>query len=365
MSDVRSILESASCSAEVKEYVLTQLGVANIEEFVCLVATSTYEAELKTLIIDQVPSAKDKPVELARLRSAWRKAKAELLKIEDRSRRGLVAQDDAEECLEPALQESLMQTFQRLYGVKLSIHLTPSDLLLAKVYRELQKRTPTVIDVARVRSLHQASKPSSERKISLAANLTFRLDEVPDQQVKSLIDYFNAIRILGHAYALAGHFEVESQVPGTKVRMAPLQQQLEYADMLLRCASSLDAPVSWVKCKDEATRSRMMELVRASWSQGEALSQAMKETELWWLQPPAPSVPKRDLDSDSPGRASKTLRTGNEWNRRRLCKKWNDNRGCTNKSCPDEHRCDALKPDSNICGAKEHNRLSCPFFTRR
>ena len=100
------------------------------------------------------------------------------MKAEDRFRRGTAAVEDVEELLEPTLQEGLLATFQKLYGHQLTVHSQPADSLLARVYRELTRNVPTVISVAKVRSLFQAHKPAAERRILLGGSLSVRVDEM-------------------------------------------------------------------------------------------------------------------------------------------------------------------------------------------
>ena len=366
MEVLREVLKAARTSDDVNEYLFTKLHLASIEDFVCIVSAADYESELRTLVIDNVPSAKDVPIELARIRAAWRRAKAELLKLEDKSRRGVTQTEELEEALEPNVQEDLVTRFSKAYGIQITVHMSPADTLLARVYRELARGVPTVISMSKVKSLFQAHKPNSERKIMLGANVTVKLDEPETVPIKSVIHYYNALRILGNAYALAGSNEVPSHAdPKTRVRNCPLQVQLDYSDFVLRMAAQAEAPVSWVAERDETTRGRMVELIRQGWSQGEALSKAMVEQEIYWHQPPLPQPNKRPapLEEAALDSSAKRAKTGNLYMGREICKRRNDQRGCSNPSCTKEHRCDVLVGDA-VCGSKQHTRLQCPHYKR-
>ena len=48
--------------------------------------------------------------------------------------------------------------------------------------------------------------------------------------------------------------------------------------------------MSWMTQKDELTRTKIVEHMRAGWPQGEALQKAMAETEIAWTVPPAAAV---------------------------------------------------------------------------
>lgn len=130
------------------------LHLASVEEKVFVVSAACYETELETLITDRIPSVKDVPIELARRRAAWRKAKSELLESEDKARRGAAPAEEMDESLEATIRDDLMARFARSYGHKIFVHMLPSDTILARVYRELTRNLPT----------------SAERQISLGAN---------------------------------------------------------------------------------------------------------------------------------------------------------------------------------------------------
>ena len=125
MEVLREVLKAARTSDDVNEYLFTKLHLASIGDFVCIVSAADYESELRTLVIDTVPSAKDVPIELARIRAAWRRAKAVLLKLEDKSRRGVTQTEELEEALEPNVQEDLVARFSKAYGTQITVHMSP------------------------------------------------------------------------------------------------------------------------------------------------------------------------------------------------------------------------------------------------
>ncbi|CAE7158869.1 DNMT3A [Symbiodinium necroappetens] len=263
MDALRGVLQSAKTSEHVNRYLTDTLKVASIEDLVFLVSAAAYETELKSLVTDQVDAVRDVPIELARLRAAWRRAKAELLKVEDKARRGVAPAEEMDETLESTVQDDLMSRFARCYWHKISVHMMPSDAVLARVYRELTRNLPTVIPLTKIRSLFQSHKPTAERRISLGGNVTVRVDEQESAPLRNVFDYYHALRVLGNAYAIAGSIEVPSQIDqGKTVRVSPFQTQLDYADFVLRMAMQWEAPLSWVKDRDEATRGRMVELMR-------------------------------------------------------------------------------------------------------
>ena len=188
--------------------------------------------------------------------------------------------------------------------------------------------------------------------------------------VNSVFAYYQGLRILANGLSIVGNGLVESKAkPGEKCVAAPLHVNLAYADNALKCTSDQNASVEWMRTRDEATRARAIELQREGWPQGEALQSAWQSQEIYWIvaPPPPPHPAKRPLenpDAPSPVKGAKP-RTANMVGSKFICKKHNGNRGCTPKesACPDSrlHCCDIVKPDNQVCAAKDHTRLQCPF----
>ena len=190
-----------------------------------------------------------------------------------------------------------MTRFAKLNGQQLSVHMAPSDALLARVCRELTRSLPTAISMAKVRCLLQSHKPSAVRRISLGSNVTVKVDEQESALLRNVFDYYHAFRVLGNACAIAGSNDDPGHVdPAKSVKTCPFQVQLDYADFALRMAMMWEAPLSWVRERDESTRGRMVELMRHGWSQGKVLSRAMSEQEVQWsVTPPPVPLAKRPV----------------------------------------------------------------------
>ena len=103
-------------------------------------------------------------IQLARLRAAWKEAHTSLEQQRKRKIDGVA--EDAEEPLEPSVAESLSAAWLRLYGHRLEIHLTPSDSLLGRIYRECQRGTASLIPARKVTSLYRASLPQQKTEVS-------------------------------------------------------------------------------------------------------------------------------------------------------------------------------------------------------
>ena len=61
------------------------------------------------------------------------------------------------------------------------------------------------------------------------------------------------------------------------------------------------------------------------------------------------------------GKGNKKILTGMSFKGKEVCKKFNDQRGCS-RSCPDNrlHSCDALNQQGQVCGSTSHSRKNHP-----
>ena len=114
----------------------------------------------------------------------------------------------------------------------------------------------------------------------------------------------------------------------------------------------------WLRRADEATRTKVMELVRTSpkHTVGEAFTQALHDCSTDW------AIPSGEVESHPPERHSTQAEHAHRGasvapTDDHPCKKWNDGRGCS-KPCPDgrPHTCDFRMPGGLWCGVTGHTR---------
>ena len=77
-AELKQYLRNANLPEEFARHCLRTLQMGSLEDFVSYVSSSNYEAELKTRVVDTCAATKGKPLILARVRSAWRSARASL-----------------------------------------------------------------------------------------------------------------------------------------------------------------------------------------------------------------------------------------------------------------------------------------------
>ena len=218
-------------------------------------------------------------------------------------------------------------------------------------------------------SLYRASLPQQKTEVSLHLSLKLQVDSEPSP-IKDLVDYYFRLRILANAYILAGSHKVDSVLaPGTQVVFSPLEVNLNYADQALRKAFAVPSPpaaqLQWLESRDLHTRSKTVEMLRLAMPQEEALTKALAESELLWNSPSQlshlPSADAAAANLATPSKVARKEKTVNEYKGRPICKKRNDNRGCS-EPCPDKklHVCDVRLLSGQACGSKDHVRAACP-----
>ena len=101
-------------------------------------------------------------VQIARVRRAWTAVRQSGLRKESRNTVSSVAElDDLLE--EGTLREVKIQFWKR-YKVKYPVEASPSDQLLSRCYREMDKRILTVCDIWRIKTLQHQVMTTKKRK---------------------------------------------------------------------------------------------------------------------------------------------------------------------------------------------------------
>jgi hypothetical protein len=275
--------------------------------------------------------------------------------------------------------------FSAYFHHNLSARRSPSDQLLGRVEREVRKGTFNAIKLSLVKSLHHSHAEDPGKSIRLAAGMTFKVDTSQEQHFASFFHIMKSLSVLLNAYLLIG-FKKQVE-PGlfwsTKDGLDAYCEFIEEKGEQMSLAAVLEG--------DQKVRERVAELLRQKKERtfDSALEKAMNEKASYFLptriaqartlNPPAPQLqpPKRPPPEHSPpivpppkrltgaeaaraaGEAPKvTVRKGAGG--KEFCKRWNDQRGCTNASCPHLHQCDVRMPNGQACGDPGHNRAGHP-----
>jgi hypothetical protein len=228
----------------------------------------------------------------------------------------------------------------------------------------------TVIDAKKIRSVLSMAQPRPTDHIALPGGLQLQLEKEVSVSLRSVTDYYFALRLLGHGWAWAGNYMVKYN--DADVLMMDLSTALHYADTSLRdCMEFGGGSLVWYQRNDLLTRAKMATYVRWGWPASAALTEALRESHLEWrspavqplLEPQEPKGTKRPAESpplDRRARAVKgdVFRTVSQIKGgKRLCKPWNDGRGCQDKNCQALHVCDVRLDSGQACMHKKHTRL--------
>ena len=179
------------------------------QNFLYLVNSEKWESSLEGLLT-AVPDLRDSRLILVRFKSAY-KAGLEALQAPKHVHMGT-----AEE-LEQPIREGLSQLqrgWDMTHKLTLDPHLEPSDSLRGRIWREFAKRTLSVIEVRRVKSLLAQSAPSDCETVKLqdtsrgALSLSFAREQ--DAPVRDVVTYYFRLRVLTNAFAFAGNFLAKS-----------------------------------------------------------------------------------------------------------------------------------------------------------
>ena len=133
----------------------------------------------------------------------------------------------------------LQRDWDATYGLTLDAHLEPADSLRGRIWHEFSKRTLSVIEVNRVKSLLAQSSPSVSETVKLqdtsrgALSLSSARD--PETPVRDVVSYYFGLRILINARSFCGNF-VAKGPDGREARFFSLSEGLDYADSCLRDA---------------------------------------------------------------------------------------------------------------------------------
>ena len=283
-------------SCKVNPLIVTQIqkeGVDDLSDFSSMFTQSGYEDEAKTFR-DKVEELKtlDMQIDVARIRKAILMARSVLNRAPPTKEAPTPEPADIESPLAVKDSETIQAAWDSRYNIALTMFLAPADPLVSRLYREFRSVTPTLIAVERVKSVYMSNDANPAKRVALAGGLlSFTVEGQEDTEVvNSVASYYFALRILANASAKAGNYQVESKKEkGTKVIFAPLDTNLDYADMAFRMAlkqnlGSWDT-LKWIEERDRHCRGLMLISMRMGWAQGEALEKAQHDTQIRWSPP--------------------------------------------------------------------------------
>ena len=346
----------ANISTEWSDAFVAKHSLSTLDDLVYLVSHQDWEKEIEELV-NQVPSLARSRIVIARFRSAFEIGREALKQAAAPASKAF----DPDEPLPESTFQSLNQDWQRRYNLQLEPAMEPSEALRSRLYREFKKSQLTVIEARKIKSVIALAQPKVHETVSLGDKIHLEFDKETGITIRSTVEYYLQLRVLAHAMAWAGNYQVDYE--GSKHWMMDLSTALSYADGALRdCMDYGSGSLIWISRSDVLTRGKMASYVRRGYPASVALKQAWKDCHLEWrapiavpavrtgspagaspakrklADPPAAEPPRRRLKTDAHQTIS-MVKGG-----RRICKMWNDGRGCSNGSCADLHGCDVKLP---------------------
>ena len=364
---LQSCLAAANIKPEWSTPFLQTHGIETLDDYVFMVNATKSEESILALV-QAAPAVKDNRVALSRFKAAFESGQQAIKNAASVTSKG---PDSLDEVLPESTLSTVNRDFTARYGIEVETALEPADALRSRLYREFRKATMSVVEIKKVKSMLTQASPRLQQSVQLPGGLQLQFDKDAVPEVTSTVHYYFGLRVLAYGWAWAGNFKFKDHDAKERLFIS-LSAAQAYADNCLWATVEYgQGQLAWLTRNDTLTRGKMASLIRRGWSGGEALREALHLTHLEWRapstfiakepearkRPPEPALPPpepkriRDVKSDK-HRTVSMIKGG-----KKLCKKFNDSRGCSTHSCPDLHVCDVKLPDGRPCMSRNHNRL--------
>ena len=381
--------------------------------------------QLKESIFDQIAEVKNDRCALSALKQAWREAESVVARGVKRQAEG-IPDEAVDDPLPDPMRDNLIKTFTMHYKWDLEPHRRGSESLLGRLKREADAYKPPLLPISRVKSLAHSNRSADSKRHRLTDFLQLEFESGHAGYAESsdkLRDILNTYEILANTWALTGCFQVT--VRGKKVMYAHWQLTTKYVRKLRERTEALvdrflePSVIAYLQVTEEAIRGYAIEATRAQdvdeklpW--GMALMEAMSNHSYLWMDNRELLLPRRSGGGDHGGGGSgggnskqgggggkpgggggkqmdkprttltppaKPFQGGGDskgggkggssfstcthtQGGGKICKLFNDKRGCGHKgtekcSRGDLHGCDVrLASTGQACASKSHNRVS-------
>jgi hypothetical protein len=204
----------------------------------------------------------EQKLQIARVRRAWAAVRQSGLRKENRNTVSSVAELD--DLLEESTLRDVKVNFWKRYKAKYPVEVTPSDQLLSRCYREMDKRLLTVYDVWKVKTLlHQVT--STKKRKQVGTDLyTFEDDADATVGTRGVEKYLATLHTYLLALSIAGSNKMEGAPPeeafgndATKFVKVPWDVLQSYYFRASRSAMLVPevSRLQWLEERDIAERS--------------------------------------------------------------------------------------------------------------
>jgi len=236
------------------------------------------QSEIQATILSHVASKAKDLQQLYRLKQAWRFAHDEYERRSERRRQGW-SEDVLDDPLGPEDTQEKYTNFTAPYHFTLRSWDCGSDALLGRITREADRWTMTFMVIDKVRDLKNTQVLQQSKKQKLAEGVVLVTDRQPEEEgfISTATPYLHALRVYCNTLVVGGNKKVNSKLDtsaaGRDIVYAPLSQCWGYVSyceervMTFATRHPKAAPrlaTDWLRRADEATRTKVMELVRTS-----------------------------------------------------------------------------------------------------
>ena len=159
---------------------------------------------------DTLKGAEQK-LQVSRVRRAWAAVRQNGLRKEKRNTVSSVAEMD--DMLEEGTLREVKVQFWKRYKMKYPVEVIPSDQLLSRCYREMEKRLLTVYDMWKVKNLMHQVMTTKKRKQVGTDLYTFEDDADAATEIRGVEKYLSMLHTYLLALAIAGSNKMQGAPP--------------------------------------------------------------------------------------------------------------------------------------------------------
>jgi hypothetical protein len=341
---------------------------------------------------DEALKGPEQRIQIARVRRAWAAVRQNGLRKENRNTVSSVAELD--DLLEEGTLRDVKVQFWKRYKAKYPVEASPSDQLLSRCYREMDKRLLTIYNIWKVKTLlHQVT--STKKRKQVGTDLYTFEDETEDAAGAHGVEKYLAML---HTYLLALSIAGSSKVQGapeeeafgsdsTKLVKVPWDVLQSYYFRASRAVRTVPeaSRLAWLEERDIAERAIWVSQFREGDEPlGQVVQSVMEKRGAHWDTPiqnmvmrpnpafqpqqpqgqqqartrasrPRPFSPSSPMKM-KPGTTAGTLRDG-----KTLCPDFNSGKCDINAPSCDKglHKCAKVLRGGRPCGMNYHGAHNC------
>ena len=232
-------------------------------------------------------------IQISRVRRAWASVRQNGLRRENRNNVSSVAELD--DLLEEGTLREIKIQFWRRYKSKYPVEVSPSDQLLSRCHREMDKRLLTVFDIWRVKTLlHQVTTTKKRKQVGTDL-YTFEEEAEETSVTHGVEKYLSKLHTYLLALAIAGSTAMEGapteEVFGsdsTRVIKVPWDVLQSYYFRAARAAMTVPeaSRLTWLESRDISERSVWVSQYReGSEPLGQVVQSVMEKRGAHWDTP--------------------------------------------------------------------------------